>query len=96
MASGQIKMLQLYRNLIREAKNWNAYNYREYALRKIRHEFRLNRSIEDEEAIANFYKKGIESLEMIKRQSTIGSLYSARPLIIENQNINKSSVKKSL
>lgn len=65
--------------------------YREYALRKVRHEFRVNRNTDDPEIIENCYKKGIESLELIKRQVTIGNLYSTRPLVIETKKISENN-----
>ncbi|CAL7934724.1 unnamed protein product [Xylocopa violacea] len=83
MAGSRDAILSLYRNLIRESKKWNSYNYRMYALRKIRHEFQEHKTIQDKDRINECYNKGVESLEIIKRQVVIGSLYSTRPLIIE-------------
>ncbi|KOC68963.1 LYR motif-containing protein 4 [Habropoda laboriosa] len=83
MANSRGKILSLYRNLIRESKKWNTYIYRMYALRKIRHEFQENKTIQDKDRINECYMKGLEELEVIKRQVTIGNLYSTRPLIIE-------------
>ncbi|CAK9821149.1 LYR motif-containing protein 4 [Anthophora plagiata] len=85
MANGRDIILRLYRSLIRESKKWSSYNYRMYALRKIRHEFQENKTIQDKNRISECYTKGLEDLEMIKRQVTIGNLYSTRPLIIETQ-----------
>ncbi|XP_034935977.1 LYR motif-containing protein 4 [Chelonus insularis] len=89
MACGREAILNLYRNLLRESKKWKSYNYREYALRKIRHEFRSNQTLKDEKSIEECYQKGLESLEVIKKQVIIGNLYSTRPLIIETEGIDK-------
>ncbi|XP_012217429.1 LYR motif-containing protein 4 [Linepithema humile] len=78
-------ILSLYRNLIQESKKWSSYNYRMYALRKIRHEFKENKTLKDEEKIRQYFAKGEEALAMIKRQVTLGSLYSTRPLVIETK-----------
>ncbi|XP_011500138.1 PREDICTED: LYR motif-containing protein 4 [Ceratosolen solmsi marchali] len=83
MACGQNSMLKLYRNLLRESKKWCNYNYREFALRKIRHEFRKNKIIEDPTKIQDCYVKGLQSLETIKRQVIIGNLYKTNKLVIE-------------
>ncbi|XP_060821265.1 LYR motif-containing protein 4 [Bombus pascuorum] len=91
MASSRKVILNLYRNLIRESKKWNSYNYRLYALRKIRHEFKQNKTIQNKEEINECYNRGLESLQMIKRQVTIGNLYSTRPLIIETME-NKANL----
>ncbi|XP_034187649.1 LYR motif-containing protein bcn92 [Osmia lignaria lignaria] len=91
MASSRNNVLSLYRNLIRESKKWNSYNYRMYALRKIRHEFHENKTLQDKEKINECCEKGKEALEIIKRQALIGNLYSTRPLIIETMK-NKSEL----
>lgn len=64
------------------------YSFREFALRKIRHEFQQNKSLDDQNKIQDFYKKGLESLEVIKRQALIGNLYKSKKLVIE---MNKNS-----
>ncbi|XP_076239091.1 LYR motif-containing protein bcn92 [Calliopsis andreniformis] len=83
MATSRNAILCLYRNLIRESNRWNTYNYRMYALRKIRSEFRENQTLRDKEKIAKCYKKGLETLDMLQRQVVIGNMYCTRPLIIE-------------
>ena len=55
-----------------------------YTLRKVRHEFKLNKSLEDEQQINESFKKGQEALDLIKRQVIVGNLYSTKPLVIEN------------
>ncbi|XP_014234184.1 LYR motif-containing protein 4 [Trichogramma pretiosum] len=85
MASRKV-VLNLYRDLLKESKKWASYNYREYALRKIRHEFRQNKALEDSTKINEFYNKGLESLEMLKRQVLIGNLYKTDKLVIEMKN----------
>lgn len=90
MATSRDAVLNLYRNLIRESKKWSSYNYRMYALRKIRHEFQENKGLKDEQKIKTCYLKGQDALQMIQRQVTIGNLYNTRPLIIETIK-NKSS-----
>ncbi|KAK2580812.1 hypothetical protein KPH14_011545 [Odynerus spinipes] len=90
MACTRNEILNLYRNLIRESKKWNSYNYRMYALRKVRHEFQENKNLQDERQIQQCHQKGQEALAVIKRQVIIGNLYSTRPLIIETKTASKS------
>ncbi|KAK0088026.1 hypothetical protein PV325_013431 [Microctonus aethiopoides] len=92
MATGQKSILSLYRNLLKESKKWSLYNYREYALRKVKYEFRQNKTLTDSESIAKCYEKGLETLEMLKRQVILGDLYGTRPLVIETK---KSSEAKN-
>ncbi|XP_014217443.1 LYR motif-containing protein 4 [Copidosoma floridanum] len=83
MACSRNATLQLYRNLLKESKKWCNYNFREHALRKIRHEFRHNKALNDTAKIEDCFKKGLESLEVLKRQVTIGNLYKTDKLVIE-------------
>lgn len=76
--------IQLYRSLIRESKKFPSYNFRNYALRRIRNAFRENRAIVDTQEIQNKLKEGYTSLEVIRRQVIIGQLYSTDKLVIEN------------
>lgn len=61
-----------------------------YALRKIRHEFQENKSLKDSEKIKENYDYGRLNLDMIKRQVTLGNLYSTRPLVIETKSLLKA------
>ncbi|XP_012274297.1 protein bcn92 [Orussus abietinus] len=85
MGSLRQNVISLYRNLIRESKKWDSYNYRMYALRKVRHEFHQNKSLKDEVLIKDLYESGCTKLETIKRQVIIGNLYSTQPLVIEKR-----------
>ncbi|XP_015172751.1 PREDICTED: protein bcn92 [Polistes dominula] len=96
MACTRNQILNLYRNLIRESKKWNTYNFRMYALRKIRQEFQQNKTLQDEKEIEQFFQKGQEALELIKRQVIIGNLYGTRPLIIETNTSSKSKCNNKL
>ncbi|XP_057325225.1 LYR motif-containing protein 4 [Microplitis mediator] len=95
MAYGREAVLKLYRNLIRESKKWSSYNYREYALRKVRDEFRENKTLQDNNLIRDCYNKGLENLEIIKRQVILSNLYGTRPLVIENKHLGKDKVHPS-
>ncbi|KAG7276383.1 hypothetical protein CRUP_021894 [Coryphaenoides rupestris] len=41
------QVLSLYRMLLRESRQFPAYNYRTYALQRVKDAFRANRSVED-------------------------------------------------
>ncbi|XP_008545522.1 LYR motif-containing protein 4 [Microplitis demolitor] len=92
MAYGREAVLKLYRNLIRESQKWSSYNYREYALRKVRDEFRENKTLQDNNLIQDCYNKGLENLEIIKRQVILSNLYGTRPLVIENKHLGQDKV----
>ncbi|KAL6268629.1 hypothetical protein P5V15_001763 [Pogonomyrmex californicus] len=91
MALSRDAILSLYRNLIRESKKWNSYNYRMYALRKIRYEFKENKTLQDKDKIKQCYEKGQETLKIIKKQVILGDLYSTRPLVIETRSKQRNT-----
>uniref|UniRef100_A0A5F9DNT1 Complex 1 LYR protein domain-containing protein n=1 Tax=Oryctolagus cuniculus TaxID=9986 RepID=A0A5F9DNT1_RABIT len=46
-ASSRALVLDLYRAMLRESKHFSAYNYRMYAIRRIRDAFRENKNVKD-------------------------------------------------
>lgn len=89
-ASSRAQVLDLYRAMLRESKQFSAYNYRTYAIRKIRDAFRENKNLKDPLEIQILVNKAKRDLEMIRRQVHIGQLYSTDKLIIENQEMPKT------
>ncbi|XP_066124518.1 LYR motif-containing protein 4 isoform X1 [Saccopteryx bilineata] len=84
-ASSRAQVLDLYRAMLRESKHFSAYNYRTYAIRKIRDAFRENKNVKDPVEIQTLMNKAKRDLEVIRRQVHIGQLYSTDKLIIESQ-----------
>ncbi|XP_015131380.1 LYR motif-containing protein 4 isoform X3 [Gallus gallus] len=70
-ASSRAQVLRLYRALLRESQRFSGYNYRTYAIRRIRDAFRENKSIKDSEKIEELVNKAKENLEIIHRQSAV-------------------------
>ncbi|GJQ76289.1 hypothetical protein Trydic_g2018 [Trypoxylus dichotomus] len=60
-----------------------SYNFRNYALRRIRDSFRENKSLKEVAQIETAIEEGKKNLEIIKRQVIIGKLYSTENLVIE-------------
>ncbi|KAM9228053.1 LYR motif-containing protein 4 isoform 2-T2 [Leptosomus discolor] len=83
-ASSRAQVLRLYRALLRESQCFSGYNYRTYAIRRIRDAFRENKNIKDSEKIEELVNKAKANLEVIHRQVTIGQLYSTQKLVIES------------
>ncbi|XP_040160410.1 LYR motif-containing protein 4 [Anopheles arabiensis] len=83
-AGHKMKVLSLYKQLLRASQKFDSYNYRMYALRRIRDAFRENRALTDNAAIASELSYAQKNLEIIKRQTVIGQLYGAPDkLVIE-------------
>ncbi|KAM6350022.1 LOW QUALITY PROTEIN: LYR motif-containing protein 4 [Podargus strigoides] len=92
-ASSRAQVLRLYRALLRESQRFSGYNYRTYAIRRIRDAFRENKNIKDSEKIEELVNKAKANLEVIHRQVTIGQLYSTQKMVIESPETH--SYKKS-
>jgi len=84
MAANRMQVLKLYKTLLRESSKFSAYNYRCYALRRVRDAFHENKTISDPEAIAKELSEGYRNLEMIKRQVIVGQMFTTPKLVIEN------------
>lgn len=80
MSTGVPKLL--YRNLMREAKKMNDYNFRMYALRRVKTGFKMSRNLQGEEATAAI-RNGEEQLEVLKRQVILGQLYPSGHSVME-------------
>ncbi|XP_055610399.1 protein bcn92-like [Uranotaenia lowii] len=93
MSSGSIsrmKVLSLYRQLIRESQKFTSYNFRNYALRRIRDSFRDNKALNDSALIENQLQFGQKNLEMIRRQVLVSQLYQTDKLVIEQSSSSQS------
>jgi hypothetical protein len=66
--------LPLFRTLSREARKMNDYNFRMYAIRRVREGFEMNRNLAGEEAAAAL-RSGEEQLAVLRRQVILGDLY---------------------
>ncbi|XP_011818026.1 PREDICTED: LYR motif-containing protein 4 isoform X3 [Colobus angolensis palliatus] len=89
-ASSRAQVLDLYRAMLRESKRFSSYNYRTYAVRRIRDAFRENKNVKDPVEIQTLLNKAKRDLEVIRRQVHIGHLYSTDKLIIENRDMPRT------
>ncbi|KAL1249036.1 hypothetical protein QQF64_022354 [Cirrhinus molitorella] len=67
-ASSREHVLSLYRLLLKESKKFPSYNYRTYALRRVRDAFRENRTVEDPKVVEGLLNRARDSLALIQRQ----------------------------
>eukprot|EP01103_Thecamoeba_quadrilineata_P008658 TRINITY_DN18398_c0_g1_i1.p1 TRINITY_DN18398_c0_g1~~TRINITY_DN18398_c0_g1_i1.p1 ORF type:complete len:107 (+),score=10.20 TRINITY_DN18398_c0_g1_i1:1-321(+) len=73
----------LYRQLLKEGQKWQEYNFREYTCRRVREEFRKNRSITDPQKTEELLQFGRSNLELIHRQRVISNFFPPEKLVIE-------------
>lgn len=80
-----MKTLQLYREILRKANQFNNYNFRCYAIRRARDGFRSNRDLTDAAEIERALAQGHKDLALLSRQSLINSMYGMPELVIERR-----------
>ncbi|XP_046974878.1 LYR motif-containing protein 4B [Vanessa cardui] len=86
MAAGipKTQILSLYKSLLKETNKFKNYNFRCYALRRVRDAFKENKSLSDPKLIKKEFEYGKQNLGIIKRQVVIGDMYRTEKLVIEN------------
>ncbi|KAL1501517.1 hypothetical protein ABEB36_006824 [Hypothenemus hampei] len=78
------QILNLYKSLLRESQKFASYNFRSYAVRRVRDAFREFQNMQDPEIIRNKLSEAYKNLEIIKRQALISQMYQSDKLVIEN------------
>ena len=61
----------LFRTMLREAAQVDQYNFRNYAIRRVREDFRRNAALSGSEA-ATALQEGKDALEVLRRQRIVG------------------------
>ncbi|XP_026465475.1 LYR motif-containing protein 4-like [Ctenocephalides felis] len=79
----KMEILKLYKMILRESQKISAYNYRMYAIRRVRDAFRENKNLTDKKSIDLQLQFGAKNLEIIKRQALIGNMFDSTKLVIE-------------
>ncbi|XP_071817462.1 LYR motif-containing protein 4-like [Apostichopus japonicus] len=78
-----MRVLHLYKAMLRESANFTGYNYRLYAQRRIKDAFREHKCETDVNRINSLVQHAEDNLQLIKRQVTISQLYKEPKLVIE-------------
>jgi hypothetical protein len=76
--------LRLYKQMLRESSKFNTYNFKEFALRRTREDFRRNMHETDSGKISALIQKAQESLELIKRQATLSQMFPHPHFAVED------------
>ncbi|XP_016380524.1 LYR motif-containing protein 4-like [Sinocyclocheilus rhinocerous] len=86
MAScSRAQVISLYRMLMKESNKFTSYNYRTYTLRRVKDGFRENLHVDNPKTLDNLINQDRENLAVIKRQVSIGHLYSAQRNVVEKE-----------
>ncbi|CAJ2503898.1 Uu.00g112920.m01.CDS01 [Anthostomella pinea] len=85
----------LYRQLLRQGEQFQAYNFREYAKRRTRDAFRDSKSVEDPRQIQELIQKGLKELQVIKRQTVVSQFFQIDRLVVEGGMAGKETGKSN-
>lgn len=77
------QVLKLYKQFVKNAKQFSDYNFREYFLRRTRSGFKENMSVRDPVKLAAAYEEAQKNLGVLKRQSVISQMYTFDKLVVE-------------
>ena len=71
-------ILSLYKEMLRESGKFVNFNYRSYALRRIKDGFRTNSKEVDPAKIEKQVRFAQDGLKIIKRQTIVGHLFDSK------------------
>lgn len=89
MSVARSDVIKLYRALLRHGGKFADYNFREYAVRRTRHAFATAKTETDPAVIKQAYYDGLNTLAVVKRQSSISQMFAAAPTVLEQQQPGK-------
>ncbi|KAF2150105.1 hypothetical protein K461DRAFT_281365 [Myriangium duriaei CBS 260.36] len=93
MAAKGFEVRSLYRSLLRQSRQFAAYNFREYAKRRTRDAFKEHSAVSDERRIQELMQKGIKELQMLKRQTVVSQFFQLDRLVVEGGKTGKQTGK---
>ncbi|KAI9328511.1 hypothetical protein BDR26DRAFT_808320, partial [Obelidium mucronatum] len=74
----------LYRALLRSARLFSNYNFRNYVARRSTDAFREFKTCTDTAALEQAYQKGLKELGVARRQGKIDGMYRSERLVVES------------
>lgn len=74
--------ISLFRSFMKEARKIPDYNFRTYALRRVKAGFEKSRHVEGEEASA-LRTQGQQQLEVLRRQAALGQMFPSAKSVME-------------
>jgi hypothetical protein len=81
----QLEVLKLYRSMLRNASRFQSFNFRKYFVRRIQEDFRKNRDLTDETKILQCIQKAKENDAVLRRQSSINSMYATDDIVLNSK-----------
>ncbi|CCE94085.1 Isd11p TDEL_0H02260 [Torulaspora delbrueckii] len=77
------QVLKLYKQFMKNARQFNDYNFREYFIRRARIGFKENKDVHDSQKLNTLFKEAQRDLGVLKRQSVLSQMYTFDKLVVE-------------
>ncbi|GAB7353594.1 hypothetical protein MBLNU459_g4015t1 [Dothideomycetes sp. NU459] len=81
----------LFSSLLRQGRQFAAYNFREYAQRRTCDAFREHVAETDSRRVQELMQKGIRDLQMLKRQTVVSQFFQLDRLVVEGGKTGKQT-----
>ncbi|KAI7224017.1 hypothetical protein KC333_g201 [Hortaea werneckii] len=88
-----LEVRSLYRSLYRQARQFAAYNFREYAKRRTTDAFREHKGESDARRIQELMQYGLKELQVLKRQTVVSQFFQLDRLVVEGGKSGKQTGK---
>ncbi|RMY17781.1 hypothetical protein D0867_05795 [Hortaea werneckii] len=89
-----LEVRSLYRSLYRQARQFAAYNFREYAKRRTTDAFREHKGESDARRIQELMQYGLKELQVLKRQTVVSQFFQLDRLVVEGGKSGKQTGKQ--
>ncbi|KAK2075144.1 hypothetical protein P8C59_009294 [Phyllachora maydis] len=73
----------LYRQLLRQGRQFTSYNFREYASRRTRDAFKEHKHVDNPRRVQELMQTALKELQRLKRMTVISQLYELDRLVVE-------------
>lgn len=91
--SEAFQVLSLYRQLLRQSRQFPDFNFRKYAFRRTRDAFHEHKAEADPRRVQDLVQEAIKGLQMMRRQTTIGNFYQTERLVVETVGRPKPAIE---
>jgi hypothetical protein len=71
--------------MLHSAKRFQSFNFRKYFLRRVKEDFHKNKDLTDESKILQLIQKAKENDAILRRQSSINSMYATDDIVLNTK-----------
>lgn len=79
----RLQILSLYRDILRHARLFKDYNYRQYVVRVAREDFHKHAHDQDPATIESLWTRAVKEAGVVRRQSLLSQIYAKGTSILD-------------